>query len=206
MLLKTFKGGIHPSGNKNLSRDKPFVNLSIPHRCYIPLQQHIGKPAVPMVEVDDIVEEGQMIGEADGFISANVHASIPGRVVEIAEYPTVYSEHGKCVVIETEGSFTSSGKAQENRNWEEIPPEELMPLIHDAGIVGMGGAAFPTAVKLSPPEHREIDTFVVNGAECEPYLTVDDMLIQTSPDEIIEGIRIVLKVLKIHHAVIGIEK
>ena len=206
MFLTTFRGGIHPPGHKELSRDKSFTNLSVPHRCYIPLQQHIGKPAVPLVEVDDIVEEGQMIGKADGFISANVHASIPGKVVEIGEYPTVYSEHGKCVVIETEGSFSSSGHEKGTRNWEEISPDELMSLVHDAGIVGMGGAAFPTAVKLSPPEHREIDTFVVNGAECEPYLTVDDMLTQTYPDEIIEGIRIVLKILKINRAVIGIEK
>ncbi len=206
MYFNTFRGGIHPPGHKKLSRDKSFTNLSIPHRCYIPLQQHIGKPAIPLVDVDDIVEEGQMIGKADGFISANIHASIPGRVVEITDYPTVYSEHGKCVVIETEGSFSSSGKNLQSRNWQELSSDELMELVYKAGIAGMGGAAFPTAVKLDPPEHREIDTFVVNGAECEPYLTVDDMLMQTYPDEIIEGIRITLKILKIDRAAIGIEK
>jgi Na+-translocating ferredoxin:NAD+ oxidoreductase subunit C len=204
--LSTFKGGIHPSENKEITFEKEFSNLSIPQLCYIPLQQHTGKPAVPVVEVGDAVQEGQLIASADGFISANVHSSIPGKVVEIAEHPTVYSMKSKCIVIEADGEFSSSGKEQEKFPWEDLSSENIIRKISEAGIVGMGGAAFPTSVKLSPPKDKTIDTLVINGAECEPYLTVDDMLIRTYPDEIIEGIRITLKALGIDQAYIGIEK
>jgi len=204
--LNTFRGGVHPSENKEITYGKEFTNLSIPQVCYIPLQQHAGKPAVPVVEPGDMVQEGQLIGKADGFISANVHSSVPGKVVEIAEYPTVFSKSGKCIVIEANGSFSSSGKTQDKISWEGMSSETLLQRIGDAGIVGMGGAAFPTSVKLSPPREKNIDTLVINGAECEPYLTVDDMLMRTYPEEIIEGISISLKVLNIDTAYIGIEK
>ncbi|MBN2038453.1 MAG: electron transport complex subunit RsxC [Spirochaetes bacterium] len=204
--FNTFKGGIHPSENKEITGTKEFSNLSIPQVSYIPLQQHIGKPAIPVVEIGDIVEEGQLIAKADGFISANVHSSVPGKVIEIAEYPTVYSKKGKCIVIEANGAFSSSGKTQEKILWDCLDREALLQSISDAGIVGMGGAAFPTSVKLSPPKDKKIDTLIINGAECEPYLTVDDMLMKTFAEDIIEGIRILLKVLNIDRAYIGIEK
>ena len=205
MSRNTFRGGIHPSGNKRTTIDKNFSTLAIPHVCYIPLQQHAGKPATPVVNVGDIVQEGQLIGRADGFISSNIHSSIPGKVIEINDYPTIYSKKTKCVVVEVKGEFTTSGKQLEKRKWDILSKEELFDIIKNSGIAGMGGAAFPTPVKLSPPKDKIIDALIINGAECEPYLTVDDMLMRTFPEEIIEGINITMKVLGVNKAYIGIE-
>ncbi len=205
MAFTTFSGGIHPPENKRLSEGKAFSNLSVPQLCYIPLQQHVGKPAKPIVEAGEIVREGQLIGLADGFISANVHASVPGKVVQITEHPTVYSKRGMCVVIEAQGAFSTSGKPLEAASWDSMSGLELLNRVAEAGVVGLGGAAFPTQVKLHPPRNRQIDALIVNGSECEPYLTVDDMLMQTFPGEIIEGVRIALKILGISTAVIGVE-
>ena len=205
MSGNTFRGGIHPSENKRTTKDKNFSTLAIPHVCYIPLQQHAGKPAIPVVSTGDIVQEGQLIGRADGFISSNIHSSIPGKVIEIADYPTIYSKKTRCVVIEAKGEFTTSGKQLEKRKWDTSGKEELLDIIKNSGIVGLGGAAFPTPVKLSPPKDKKIDTLIINGAECEPYLTVDDMLMRTFPGEIIEGINIIMKVMDVNKAYIGIE-
>ncbi|MCX7678337.1 MAG: electron transport complex subunit RsxC [Spirochaetes bacterium] len=204
-FIAGFKGGIHPPENKFYSEGKKFSYLPIPHVCYVPLQQHIGKPARPIVEVGQAVEEGQLIGEADGFISANVHSPVPGKVIDIVHHPTVFSPKSLCIVIETEGAFTSSQQSRVPSSWESFSRDELIASIKEAGIVGLGGAAFPTHVKLSPPATKPIDTLIVNGAECEPYLTVDDMLMQTFPHEIIEGIRIAMKTLGVERAIIGVE-
>jgi len=206
MGFYTFNGGIHPPESKRLTAGKPFSNLSVPQVCYIPLQQHTGKPAQAVVAVGDIVSEGQLVGAADGFISGNVHASIPGKVIEIAEHPTVYSKKGLCVVIEAQGAFTETGQPRSRTPWETLSPEELLAKVREAGIVGLGGAAFPTAVKLSPPKNKPIDALIINGSECEPYLTVDDMLMQSFPGEILEGVRITLKILGIGKAYIGVER
>lgn len=206
MGFYTFSGGIHPPESKKLTAGKPFSNLSVPQVCFIPLQQHTGKPAQAVVAVGDIVSEGQLIGAADGFISGNVHASIPGKVMEIAEHPTVYSKRGLCVVIEAQGAFTETGLPRSHSPCESLSSEELLARVRDAGIVGLGGAAFPTSVKLSPPKNKPIDALIINGSECEPFLTVDDMLMQTFPGEILEGVRITLKILGIPKAYIGIEK
>jgi len=206
MAFSTFSGGIHPPENKGPSEGKAFSNLSVPQLCYIPLQQHVGKPAKPIVEEGETVREGQLIGLADGYISANVHASVPGKVVKIAEHPTVYSKRGMCVLIEAQGAFSTSGKPLESIKWESMSGLELLNRVAEAGVVGLGGAAFPTQVKLHPPRNRQIDTLIVNGSECEPYLTVDDMLMRTFPGEIVEGIRIVMKILGISKALIGVEK
>lgn len=201
----TFKGGIHPPEYKHITEGMEFSNFSIPQICYIPLQQHIGKPAVPVVNAGEMVCEGQLIGKADGFISANVHSSIPGKVIEIKEHPSVFSRKSLCVVVEAEGKFDSSGKPSEISEWQNLTPKEILGRIAEAGIVGLGGAAFPTPVKLSPPENKKVDTLIINGSECEPYLTVDDMLIRTFPQDIIEGIGITLRVLGVSKAIIGIE-
>lgn len=202
---RTFKGGIHPPEYKHITEGVEFSNLSIPQICYIPLQQHTGKPAVPVVKAGDMVYEGQLIGKADGFISANVHSSIPGKVIDIKEHPSVFSRKSMCIVIEAEGKFESSGRLSELSEWKHLTPKEILGRVAEAGIVGLGGAAFPTPVKLSPPENKKIDTLVINGSECEPYLTVDDMLIRTFPQDILEGIAITLRILGIDKAVFGIE-
>jgi len=204
MIFSSFRGGIHPPENKHITEGMAFSNLVIPKTCYIPMQQHIGAPARPIVKVGDIVEEGQLIGEATGFVSANVHASVPGKVVDITETLTVYQKQ-PTVIIEAEGAFTSSHALRDDRKIEDITAEEIFVKIRSAGIVGLGGAAFPTSVKLSPPSETAIDTLIVNGAECEPYLTVDDMLMHTFPRQIIEGIQITLKALGIKKAIVGVE-
>jgi len=204
IMFSRFGGGIHPPEHKSITEELKFVNLPIPHTCYIPLQQHVGAPAKLAVKAGDIVSEGQLIGRADGLISANVHSSIPGKVADIAVVPTVYGPQ-QSVVIEAEGTFSSSAMPHETRDWTALAREELLDRIREAGIVGLGGAAFPSAVKLSPPPGKKIDTLVVNGAECEPYLTVDDMLMKTFPDAVIEGTRILMKALGVENAVFGIE-
>lgn len=203
-MFSRFGGGIHPPEHKSITEELNFVNLPIPHTCYIPLQQHVGAPAKLAVKVGDLVSEGQLIGRADGLISANVHSSIPGKVADIAAVPTVYGPQ-QSVIIEAEGSFSSSAMPHASRDWTALTRDQLLDMIREAGIVGLGGAAFPAAVKLSPPPEKKIDALVVNGAECEPYLTVDDMLMKTFPDEVIEGTRIAMNALGVSTAVIGIE-
>ncbi|MFC1670626.1 electron transport complex subunit RsxC [Spirochaetota bacterium] len=203
-MFSTFKGGIHPPENKKVTEEMEFSNLPIPQVCYIPLQQHIGAPAKCTVSEGDMVEEGQLIGIGEGFITANVHASIPGKVREIVDCFTVYNNQ-KTVVIEAEGAFSASAKPKEPLEWNNLSRNDIIKKIQEAGIVGLGGAAFPTHVKLSPPSDKNIDTLIVNGAECEPYLTVDDMLMKDFAKEILMGTRITLKALGIKHAIIGIE-
>ncbi len=205
IALNTFKGGICPSLHKEITSEKEFSNLSIPQVCYIPLQQHTGNPAVPVVKTGDIVQEGQLIGKSDGLISVNVHSSIPGKVIDIKDHPTAGSGKGKCIVIEADGKFSSSGKPREKISWQNINREILIGRIAEAGIAGMGGEAFPTSVKLSGSKNKKINYLIINCAESEPYLTADDMLIRTFSEEIIEGIQIILKILGIEKACIGIE-
>ncbi len=202
-MASTFKGGVHPPENKNITEDCEFSNLSIPGTCYVPLQQHIGAPAKAVVEEGASVQEGQLIGAAEGFVSANIHAPVPGKVVEIAAPPS--GKGPGVIVIEAEGAFTATTKQNEPADWANFSKDEILNKIREAGIVGLGGAAFPTAVKLSPPPEKEIDTLIVNAAECEPYLTVDDLLMRTFPKDIFEGVRITLKVLGIQKAIVGIE-
>lgn len=203
-MFSRFGGGIHPPGHKNITEDLKFINLPIPHTCYIPLLQHIGAPARLAVKIGDFVSEGQLIGAADGVISANVHSSIPGKVVDIAPIRTIYGPQ-QSVIIEAEGSFSSSAMPRESSDWTSLAADTIISRIREAGIVGLGGAAFPTSVKLSPPPGKKIDTLIVNGAETGPYLTTDDMMMKTFPDAIIEGTRIALKALGINRAIIGVE-
>ncbi|MBN2158885.1 MAG: electron transport complex subunit RsxC [Spirochaetes bacterium] len=203
-MFSRFEGGIHPPEHKKVTEESAFINLPIPHSCCIPLQQHIGAPAMAAVKAGDIVTEGQLIGTAQGFISANVHSSIPGKVVDIAPVLTA-SGMQQSVIIEAEGSFSASAMPQEVSDWTLLSEDEIRERIRNAGIVGLGGAAFPTAVKLSPPKEKPIDTLIVNGAECEPYLTIDGMLMKSFPDAIIEGTRIALKALSVQKAIIGVE-
>jgi len=199
----TFRGGIHPPGSK-YTKELNFSNLLVPPICYVPLQQHIGVQSLPLVKAGDIVEEGQLIGAAGGVLSANVHSSVPGKVVEIKEMPTLFGS-GSVVVIESGGSFSTSQPPAQLPNVEDFTKDGILEAVRSAGIVGLGGASFPTAVKLSPPKDSNVDTFLVNGAECEPYLTVDDVLMKTFPSEIIIGVRIAMRALSVNKAIIGVE-
>jgi len=199
-----FRGGIHPPNKKRDTRDSEFSNLAIPRLVYISLIQHIGEPAKPIVNAGDMVEEGSLIATCETRISGNIHASVSGRVVEIADYPSLYGVT-PTIVIELHGSFTPFSKREFSRTVESVNKNEIAEIVKNAGIVGLGGATFPAHVKLTPPANVKIDTLVINGSECEPYLTVDDMLMRTFPDAIIEGIRIIMKALDVKKAVIGIE-
>ena len=204
MELKHFnKGGVHPHDSKYTS-DKPITNAHLPKQVRIPMNMHIGAPAKVLVKTGDKVEEGQLIGEAVGFISANIHASVSGTVIAVEKADTLVAKGVDYVVIETGGSI---------RNWYEkkfdyskTPPEKLLEMVKTAGVVGMGGATFPTHVKLSPPKEKQMDIFIVNGAECEPYLTIDHRTMLEKPDAIIEGVNIIKKILGVKRVMIGIEE
>jgi electron transport complex protein RnfC len=204
MELKYFKkGGIHPHDSK-YTADMPITNAHLPKQIRIPMNMHIGAPAKVLVKAGDKVEEGQLIGEAVGFISANIHASVSGTVIAVEKGDTLVAKGVDHVIIETGGSI---------RNWydkkfdySKTSPEKLLEMIKAAGIVGMGGATFPTHVKLSPPKEKPMDIFIVNGAECEPYLTIDHRTMLEKPDAIIEGVNIIKKILGVKRVMIGIEE
>jgi electron transport complex protein RnfC len=204
-MFSTFSGGIYPRGKKKITENINFSNLPIPQFCYIPIHQHIGKPAKPLVEVRDVVREGQLIAAANGELSSNIHSSIPGRVLEIKQSPNIYADQ-TVIVIEAGGSFGTSYSKTETSPWENLTKEEIIIKIENAGIVGLGGAAFPTNIKLNPPADKKIDLLIVNGIESDPYFTCDDVLMKTFPAEIIEGIKIAMKTLGACKTIIGIDK
>ncbi|MGC9313064.1 MAG: electron transport complex subunit RsxC [Sediminispirochaetaceae bacterium] len=205
--LKTYpKGGVHPPDRKGSSSDKPIRNALIPQTLVIPLSQHLGKPADLTVEVGDEVREGMLLGKSSGFISAPVHSPVPGKVKEIKD---VYLPNGiktKAVVIEMEGEFDRSGKEQQRREWKQMSGKELLDIITENGIVGLGGATFPTNVKFSIPKGKKAELFVVNGVECEPYLTIDHRLMLEKTDELLEGVEIIDKILAPERMAIAIEE
>jgi electron transport complex protein RnfC len=204
MGLATFKGGIHPSDKKTLAANSPIVVSKPPKIVVIPLSQHIGAPCKPIVSIGQEVRKGEIIGEPSGFVSSPVHASVSGKVVAIAEFPNAMGRMVNSVVIENDGKeeWTS---LKDNPDYMSLSPEELKEKVKASGIVGMGGAAFPTVVKLSPPKEKPIDAVLINGAECEPYLTADYRLMIEKPKEVIEGLKILMKILGVQKGYVGIE-
>ncbi len=203
MMLPRFGGGIHPPGHKRITENLDFINLPIPHNCYIPLLQHTGLPARLIVGRGDHVSEGQCIGLADGPQSAHVHSSIPGTVVDIAEIPTHLGAQ-PAVIIEAEGAFPASTGRQLADDWTSLAPGEILDRIEEAGVVCLGGDDVPLRSRLSTPAGTKIDTLIVNAAESEPYLTAEEMMMKSFPGFIIEGIRITMKALGAARAIIGI--
>ncbi len=203
MPLKAFKrGGIHPKDSK-YTGGYAITNADIPKKVRIPMAMHIGAPAKVVVKEGDVVEEGQLIGEAAGFVSANIHASVSGKVVSVAKGNTLTVRGVDFVTIETGGSIKNWYESKQD--YSSLSAEELLGKVKNAGIVGMGGATFPTHVKLSPPKDKTIHAIIVNAAECEPYLTADHRLMLEKTAEIFEGLKIVAKILKPHLTYIGIE-
>ncbi|NOX20781.1 MAG: electron transport complex subunit RsxC [Nitrospirae bacterium] len=204
MALLTFKGGVHPPENKELSAKAPIREAAPPKQAVIPLSQHIGAPCNCVVEVGQEVKKGQLIGEPTAFVSAPVHSSVSGKVVEITQIPNAMGRLVQAVVIDNDGK-EEWAPLQDNPDYMNLSPEELKEKIKNAGIVGMGGATFPTHVKLSPPKEKPIDVVIINGAECEPYLTADHRLMVENPEQVIEGLKILMKILGVSKGYVGIE-
>jgi electron transport complex protein RnfC len=203
--LPTFKKGIHPKDNKSYTNQKPIEYLPLPAEVFIPLQQHIGVSGEVIVAKGDEVKTGQIIGKSEKFVSSPVHASITGKVKAIEQY--AHPLGTKVTMIHLE-------KSAEEDQWETLPVpadwqaaavDDLRKLIHQAGIVGLGGAAFPTHIKLAPPREKKIDTFILNGVECEPYLTADHRAMLEFADKILNGMSIIMKILGTEKGYIGIE-
>ena len=205
--MKTFSlGGIHPHDNK-LSARKPFKVVALPDVAIFPLEQHIGAPAKPIVAVGDKVLAGQMIAEAGGFVSAPVHSSVSGTVQKIATFTDGWGFDKMAIHIKVEGSEWVENISTDNNLRTEcnLSSEEIIKKIADAGIVGLGGACFPTQVKLMPPKDMSVDTLIINAVECEPYLTHNHQLMLEKPAEVLMGVRILMQALNIKKAIIGIE-
>ncbi len=204
-MLKIKKGGVHPHDEKKSTEDKKIEYLPASPKLFIPLRQHIGEPAVPVVKAGDMVKKGQVIAESPDGRGTPVHCSTSGKVLEIGNYAHPIYGLSACVVVESDGQDEWQENLLTERSYENLSAAELIDIIFKNGIVGMGGAAFPTHIKLSPPKDKNIDLLIVNGAECEPYLTSDYRMMIEFPDEIIKGIKIVMKILNVQKALIGIE-
>jgi len=205
--LHRFHGGLHLPENKSQSLSLPLAKARLPKRLTIPLQQHIGEMAEPLVRVGDKVLKGQMLARPQGYVSAPVHAPSSGNVVAIEERPIPHPSGlpSLCIVIETDGEERWCDELEPIQDFERIDLSLLRERIRNAGIVGMGGAAFPSSVKLTPGLDNPIDTLIINGAECEPYITCDDLLMQQQAEKIILGIRIIRRLVGAERCLIGVE-
>ncbi len=200
----TFKAGIHPAYNKQFTDHLPIEIMPAPAEVVLPLSMHIGAPCKPIVEVGQAVKMGQLVAEADGFVSANIHASVSGTVKAIENRLTGNGQKSLCIVIENDSQDELSDEIKPMA-WEDLSVEALLECVANAGIVGMGGATFPTRVKLVPPADKKIDHIIINGAECEPYLTSDHAVMREHPEKVIGGLKIMMKILGQTKGYIGIE-
>lgn len=203
---KAFSGGVHPPENKKATEKKPIEKVPLPKEVIIPVQQHIGAPSEPVVQVGQKVQAGDKISEAKGFISVPAHATISGTVKKIEPRPHPFGTEVLSMVIEADGDQAINPNIQFDPNYLELSNEEMIQRVREAGLAGMGGAAFPTHVKLSPPANKPIDIFILNGAECEPYLTSDHRLMLEETENILKGMEIICRILAVKKGFIGIER
>ena len=182
-----FHGGLKLQEHKAQSLADPLQDCPLPPQLVLPVQQHIGEPAYPVVEPGERVLKGQVVAEAEGYVSAPVHASSSGTVVAIEPRPVPHPSGmwAECVVIETDGEDEWIETEQHERDYQQLDPSALRNFIRQAGIVGLGGAGFPSFIKLNPGTQKKVHTLILNGAECEPYISCDAMLMQTRPREIV---------------------
>ena len=206
MGLATFRGGVHPFEGKELSMDRAVTVLKpTSGEMVYPLSQHIGAPAKAIVKVGDEVLVGQKIAEAGGFISAVVVSSVSGKVKKIEPRVTAGGAKSISIVIENDGLYTAVEGLGEDRDATKLSKQEIRDIVREAGIVGRGGAGFPTNVKLTPKDESKIDYVIVNGAECEPYLTCDYRMMIEEPERLVGGLKVMLQLFENAKAVIGIE-
>ena len=203
----TFRGGVHPKGRKELSREAPLRRFDPgPCEMVFPMAQHIGKPAKAIVKKNDPVLVGQKLAEADGFVSACVISSCSGKVKAVEKRRTIAGTMTECVVVENDGAYTPMEGIGVRQDLSGLTNQDILNRVKEAGIVGLGGAGFPTHVKLAPKDPAAIRWVIANGAECEPYLTCNDQLMRTKAKEIIEGLELVLRLFPKAEGVVGIEK
>jgi len=202
---RTFPGGVHPYEGKKFTEKKQIEVLPSPQKVFIPLQQHIGAPTTPLVEKGKEVKAGEKIGEVNGFVSTPVHASIAGKVTGIEDIDHPVSGRGQAIVIEKGETEQWVDSIKLDEKYLDLSAKEMRDRIKEAGLAGMGGATFPTHVKLSPPPDKKIDVLILNGIECEPYLTADHRLMLEYPGDIVRGMRIMMKILGVKRGIIGIE-
>ncbi|MDD3360972.1 MAG: electron transport complex subunit RsxC [Hespellia sp.] len=204
MGLLTFKGGIHPNDGKSLAKEQAIVSVLPKGDLVYPLSQHIGAPSNPVVEVGDKVLKGQMIAEAGGFVSAPVHASVSGTVKALEPHFNSTGSKVPCLVIENDGEYKETEYVPV-KPLDEMTKEEVLNVIGNAGIVGMGGAGFPTRVKLSPKEPEKIEYIIANCAECEPYITADYRRMLEDTDKLVSGMKVVLSLFDNAKGIFGVE-
>ncbi|MDW7667786.1 MAG: electron transport complex subunit RsxC [Bacillota bacterium] len=202
----TFRGGIHPPHFKKQTEDSPIEEAFLPKEVVIPLHQHIGAPCESIVKVGDNVKVGQKIGDTKAFVSAPVHSSVSGIVTKIAKRNTPTGSKVTSIVIQVDGKQEISEEVQPKGDLGNLKKDDILKIVKEAGLTGMGGAGFPTHVKLSPPEDKKIDILIINGAECEPYLTSDHRMMLEYPERVVLGTKAIMKALEVTNGVIGIEK
>ncbi len=205
-MRDTFRGGVHPRERKDLSREAALRVFDAKGEMVFPLAQHIGKPAKAIVKKGDPVLVGQRIAEADGFVSAHVICSCSGTVKAVEKRRTISGAMQECIVVDNDGLYTATGDVLDTPlPVDVVTNEEILQAVKDAGIIGLGGAGFPTHVKLAPKEPLAIKYLIANGAECEPYLTCNDQLMRGYAKEIVDGMEVVLKLFPNAQGVIAIE-
>lgn len=197
--------GVHPPDNKGLTSEQPIRSIEAPEKVVIPLQQHLGAPNVPKVKKGDQVGVGTVLGDADAYVSAPIHSSVSGRVTQVAPQPNPLGKDALSVIIENDGEYRPDPALQPPGDWREMEPDAIRAAIRAAGVVGLGGATFPTHVKLNPPAANAIDTVIINGAECEPYLNADNRLMLEKGEEVLEGLRIIMRTVGAERGIVAVE-
>jgi len=202
MSILTFKGGVHPYDGKELSKDVAVRKINPGKEVVIPLSQHIGAPAVPVVDIGERVLKGQLIAETGGFISANIHSSVSGTVKKIEKRLVPNGNKELSIIIENDELYEEMQYEASKEPWTK---DYIREAVKDCGVVGLGGACFPTHVKLTPKDETAIDYVIVNAAECEPYITSDYRRLVEQPGEVIEGLKIILQLFDNAKGVIAVE-
>ncbi len=203
----TFKGGVHPPPGKERTANEPIRPAGIPPQVVLPLQQHAGKPCTPLVGPGDRVRTGQLIGEPPtGSLSSAVHASVTGKVERVEAMPHPFLGACQAVVLASDPEDSFAHETRPDPALIGLPRPDLLRRVREAGVVGLGGATFPTHVKLSPPADKAVDTVILNGAECEPFLTCDYRLMLEEAPQVLAGLEIVLRILQVQTALIGLER
>jgi len=206
-MRRTFpRGGVHPPEEKHRTRHLPIETMPAPERVLIPVLQHLGAPAQPVAWPKSHVRMGQVIAEAEGMVSARIHASVSGMVKKVDYFPTNAAPRVLCIEVINDGEDTwVEGADRTPIDVDHVDRETALRVLARSGVVGLGGAAFPTHVKLDPPKDTPVDTLILNGCECEPYLTADDRLMVEHASEITKGMRVLMRVLGVDRGYIGIE-